>query len=37
MLWLRYKGLRQNNPLASFVICFCRQRSGREWLASSSI
>jgi len=34
MLLLRNKGQQSNKPLASFVTCLCRQRSGHEWIAS---
>jgi len=34
---LRNKDQQQNNPLASFATCLCRQRSGHEWTASSSL
>jgi len=31
------KGQQSNKPLASFVTCLCRQRSGREWTAISPL
>jgi len=38
MLLLRNKEQHQNNALASFVAFWvCRQRSGHEWSASSSL
>jgi len=27
----------QNNPLASLATCLCRQKSGHEWIAISSL
>jgi len=37
MLLLRNTDQQQNNPLATFATCFCRQRRGHEWTASSSL
>jgi len=37
MLLLRNKEQQQNKPLATSAICLWRQRSGHEWIASSSL
>jgi len=34
---LRSEHQQQTNPLACFRTCLCRQRSGHEWTASSSL
>jgi len=37
MFLLNKKDQTNNNLLASFATCLCRQRSGHEWTASSSL